>query len=456
MKSRGFGRIYQPQYKDKRTGLMKTSRVWWIEFYHKGTQCRESSGSMKAPDAKALLKVRLAAVETGEHKGPQMKKTCFADLEKFITDDYQIKGNRSGKRMQRALATLRIVFGNFHAQDITYSQLQRYAVTRIKSGIQPASVAYDLAILRRAFRVASRAGFALCPPFPTIQFQNARQGFFEEEEFKAILAHLPVYLRPVMTFAYYTGWRAKSEIIPLEWRQVDFTAGTVRLDTGSTKNKTGRVFMFKTHPALLSLLRAQWTQTQELQMTTGRTIAHVFHRHGKPIKDYTTAWKLARTRAGLASRVVHDFRRTAVRNLRRAGVPEHTAMALTGHKTRHVFDRYDIVNEIDLTDAVSKLANTETAQHRMKALEQQLAEQAAELSALRGEDEQGKFKQSQDVFGDVGAEWEAANLLINGAGDRDRTGKGLLGPRDFKSLASANFATPAAEAAQWPDFNIEV
>jgi len=78
---------------------------------------------------------------------------------------------------------------------------------------------------------------------------------------------------------------------------------------------------------------------QAVQLTTSTTIARVFHRNGTPIKDYTTAWKLARTKAGLSNRVVHDLRRTAARNLRRAGIPEHTAILLTGHKTRHVFDR---------------------------------------------------------------------------------------------------------------------
>jgi len=83
--------------------------------------------------------------------------------------------------------------------------------------------------------------------------------------------------------------------------------------------------------------------------------SHVFNRDGRPIGEFRNAWRTAAAAAGCPGRILHDFRRTAVRNLVRAGVPEKTAMTLTGHKTRSVFDRYDIVNETDLREAVRKL-----------------------------------------------------------------------------------------------------
>jgi integrase len=146
-------------------------------------------------------------------------------------------------------------------------------------------------------------------------------------------------------FAYITGWRVTSEILPLTWAQVDFDAGTVRLDEGTTKSGAGRTFYMT--PELRACLEGQ------------RAIRHgefVFHRNGRPIKDFRRSWQAACEAARLPGRIPHDFRRTAVRNLERAGVPQSTAMAMVGHKTAAVYRRYAIVDEAVLREGSDKLA----------------------------------------------------------------------------------------------------
>ncbi|RPI19558.1 MAG: hypothetical protein EHM61_28245, partial [Acidobacteria bacterium] len=115
-----------------------------------------------------------------------------------------------------------------------------------------------------------------------------------------------------------------------------------RLFPGMTKNRQGRVFAFTRD--LRAVLEGQWTEAVRLK-AKGVTCPYVFNRKGKVIRDFRAAWRQACEKAGVFGRIPHDLRRTAVRNLVRAGVPERVAMQLTGHLTRSVFERYNIVSE---------------------------------------------------------------------------------------------------------------
>jgi len=133
---------------------------------------------------------------------------------------------------------------------------------------------------------------------------------------------------------------------------VDFAAGEVRLDAGTTKNLEGRVFPFTT--GLRALLEAQREQC-EGPKREGRLVLWVFHRDGERIHSFLKSWHEACRLAGCPWRIPHDLRGTAVRNLIRAAIPERVAMRMTGHKTGSVFERYNIVSDGDLREAARKL-----------------------------------------------------------------------------------------------------
>ncbi|RPI00506.1 MAG: site-specific integrase, partial [Zetaproteobacteria bacterium] len=190
------------------------------------------------------------------------------------------------------------------------------------------------------------------PHIPMLREQNVRTGFFEPAQYDAVARQLPEAVRPILAFAYITGWRVNSEVLGLEWRQVDFDAGTVRLDPGTTKNGEGRVFPMTA--GLRELLHSQKDEADRLKRA-GKIVPHVFHRDGERVRSFRRVWLSACKGAGCPGRIPHDLRRTAVRNLVRAGIPERVAMTMTGHKTRSVFERYNIVSDGDLLEAARKL-----------------------------------------------------------------------------------------------------
>src|SRR5262245_47479766 len=153
---------------------------------------------------------------------------------------------------------------------------------------------------------------------------------------------------------FITGWRSRSEVLPLRWPQVDLAAGFVRLEPGTTKNSEGRAFPLI--PELRVLLERRQAIARRCERAQGRIIGHVFHRYGRPIKSLRRAWITACRKAGRPGLLPLDLRRSAVRNLERIGISPSVAMKLTGHKTEAVYRRYAIVAENDLREASAKLA----------------------------------------------------------------------------------------------------
>jgi len=288
----------------------------------------------------------------------------FDELAADVINDYEINDKRAIKEVRRNIEKhLKPVFRGWKAAAITTADIRKYIVQRQAEQAANATINRELSTLKRAFSLGIEAGkLTFKPKIPLLRENNVRKGFFEPQQFETVRAHLPEPLQGLVTFAYITGWRGPSEVLPLQWRQVDFTAGTVRLDAGTTKNGEARVFPFTME--IRAILEAQRAYTDTVQRDRGIICPWVFHRNGARIKDYRGAWASACKNAGCPGMIPHDFRRTAVRTLVRAGIPERVAMTMTGHKTRSVFERYNIVSPGDLTeaarrlDAVTKLTGT--------------------------------------------------------------------------------------------------
>ncbi len=331
--------------------IYQRGNVWWIKFYDNGRPRYESSHSTREKDATDLLSIRLGQVVQGNCPTPDAQRATFEDLARDLENEYQANGRKSLRSLRGRLKNLQQFFGSHKAAAITTPEVQKYMVMRQRGEASNATINRELSVLRRMFTLAAKTTpprIGRAPYIPMLQESNPRQGFFEHDDFMKVRDALPEHLRPLVTFAYSTGWR-KSEILSLTWDQVDLHTGTVRLEPGTTKNREARTIFLTGE--LLDLVQRQ----RETRDRLYPNCPWVFFFEGRQIKSFRRSWNTACRKVGLERKILHDFRRSAVRNMVRAGIPERVAMGLSGHKTRSIFERYNIVSEADRLEAANRL-----------------------------------------------------------------------------------------------------
>jgi integrase len=239
-------------------------------------------------------------------------------------------------------------FEGVRATNITTDMVRKYILLRQDEEAENSTINRELSSLKRMFNLARQMTPPKANNLPYIvrlQENEPRQGYFEHEEYLALKDALPSYLRAIITMAYHTGMR-REEILGLQWSQVDMKEGRIALKPEDTKTKESRVIYMEGE--LLEVMRYQ---------KIFRDYHHpkcpwVFYdSDGGRIQLFRKTWHNACNKVGIEGKLFHDFRRTAIRNMVRAGVPERVAMMVSGHKTRCVFERYNIVNEDDLKRA---------------------------------------------------------------------------------------------------------
>jgi integrase len=292
---------------------------------------------------------RLVCVSAPGPGKPADAGLTFDDLARAYFEDYELQRYRSMATAKPRVAHLRDWFGGWQASAITPDSIRQYQLARRAKGAEAATINRETSALSRMFNLAIRRGqLERMPVFPNRLVENPpRDGFFEHQEYLNVRAQLPPSFQDVLDFAYYSGWR-RNEILGLTWDAIDLDGGVVRLTPRRSKTKTGRVLPISRPLRAVLDRRAEKRQRDDS--------SKVFNRDGVTVRAWRSALRDACRRAGVPHRLLHDCRRTAARNLIRAGIPERVAMLLTGHKTRAIFDRYNIVNERELMNAGDRLA----------------------------------------------------------------------------------------------------
>ncbi len=373
----------------KKTGYIQRRglRSWRIRYFSSDGQRQAETIHGERDDAERELAIRLGEIAKGLPVSSKPNTVLFGELADDVLTDYEVNAFKSLDDIEARFRLHIIpVFGRRKASSITTAQIRSYTLNRQKEGAKPGTINRELEAIRHTFKFATKGRKLMTEPhIPMLKEDNIRTGFFTRDEVERVASHLSKEVAPIVWFGFLTGWRL-GEILGLEWRSVDFTRGEIRLDPGSTKNGKGRVFPMSGE--LRTLLDALKHHTRATLNRTATPAAAVTPNPMPTLANvqrvftagsFRKSWKTACYKAGLpctvepvkkggkrgavkvihCARTFHDLRRSAIREWIKNGMPEKVAMMLSGHLTRSILDRYNVIGEADLLQAVQYLERKE-------------------------------------------------------------------------------------------------
>lgn len=360
------------------------SKYWWYAFVFKGRRIQKSTRVENRREAENIEKAgwtQLARGEAGIEEKPKAERKTVGKLLDALENDFKMRGKGSIKNLN-LVARVKKDFETKWADTIARDDVTRYIERRRKEGAAASTVNHALQVLASAFKVAEL-------PFPRVSKLSGkdavRTGFFSRDELDRVSARLPDDLRDFCLFGFLVGWR-KSSIAALTWNDVE--DGVVRLRGKFSKN--GKPYFVPIAGELAQVIDRR-KEARAIKTPSGVVLTNlVFHRDGETIREFRKSWASACIAAGLGAmrcpkcegqgkekrcprckaprqyvgKLVHDLRRSAARNFIRSGVNQPVAMRLAGWETDSIFRRYNIIDEVDLRDAMEKLTKYHKAEEQ--------------------------------------------------------------------------------------------
>jgi integrase len=333
------------------------SRIWYLRYYlPDGRRIEESSGTHVKQKALSLLQKRLGEREQGIAPAQDAKRLRYENIRQSLLDDYAIRGRRSlrsnGHLSFGGLTHLDKFFVGKSVAAITTDVIRKFIAEKQAAGAQPSTINRSLALLRRMMNIAKTENkIQVLPYFPTLKENPPRKGFIGHEQFGRLLSVLPEKLRPLIMLLYWCGCRI-GEARKITWEQIDLDKRQIVMYGEQTKSGQTRILPLPDQ--LVDILQS---------VPESNRRGRVFY-----LGSFRRSWARACEQAGLGRRIktangfpkyegllVHDLRRSAIRNLRESGVSETVIMVISGHKTQSVFRRYSIVSVEDLHKAMRQV-----------------------------------------------------------------------------------------------------
>jgi len=356
----GFGCIYQPSYRDKRTGELRKSGIWWLKYSASDGQFTYRSTKTADRDLAFAELVKVAGRRvSGDLQNATPERVKFGVLFDLLEDDYR-RQNRSslpelvlsvGKHLRPAFSEKRVI-------ELRKRDIDRFIASKLNPGasgqkpLAPGTINRLLANMRRAMQLGAEEDPPLVnriPPwFAGLDLDNTRTGIMSHEVYRKLCELLPPHARLVLVIGYHLGMR-RGEILGLRWSQVDLARGLITLTAKQTKNKQARTApIYGEMGAYLTMALAE----RDAQYPACEWVIQI---DGERIHRIDTAWQRARELAGVPDQRLHDLRRTASTNMDRAGVPGIMIDRIVGWKSESMRRRYRIGEDSDAISAGQRL-----------------------------------------------------------------------------------------------------
>lgn len=329
--------------------VYKRGGVQWVEYVVDGQRYRESARTADPKEAEKFLERRKAEITLGQWRAPRADDATVTDAIDRLLGEWDTRQVKSRVANAPHLRQAKEALGGIKLKELNGWHISSFADALVK-GYAKGSVKLKLQLLHAALeRARATEMLAKVPVFPKIDASDSiRTGFVDISQFDQIAAKLTDAAHlDAARFAFYSAWRY-SEITGLRWEQVFLADREVHLYT--SKNRRRRVLPLEAE--LLRIIEHRWRER-------ALGCPYVFHRGGHPIVYSLDAdWRQAREAAGFPAVVFHDLRRSGLRAMLQAGVPQSVAMKISGHESAAVFARYNITTADDVRQALQKTASS--------------------------------------------------------------------------------------------------